>query len=1012
MRFRLLGPVECLDEHDRPVALSARQRTLLAALLLNSGRTATTGLLIGMIWDVPPPSAAANLRTHIGALRRRMGPGGAQLLSRPGGYRLDAGPDSLDVLRFRELAADAERALREDDLRSAAERFAAALDLWRGDPLEDLDCTIALRADADRLDEERLHVLERHHDVALALGEHAALLPGLHALVREHPLRERLRAQLMLALHRAGRPTDALAAYADVRALLAAEHGIDPGAELAELHRRILAADPGLTVLDPPAAERPAAPAGLPPAPAALTGRDAELAALHHGLTRDRAGGERPAVWMISGAGGTGKTALAVQAAHQVREHYPDGQLFAALRDARGPARPVDVLGRLLRSLGVRDAPVDAEERAALYRNLLADRRVLVVLDGAADAAGVRPLIPGGSGNAVLVTGRPALTGLDAAGHVSLRVLSAADGIRLLERWVGADRTHREADEAARIAHYCGGLPLALRIAAAQLAARPHWPLRALAERLADERTRLSRLSAGDLDVRAGLALGYDELDPTARRLLRLLSRVDCAEFPAWIAAPLLDIGVDEAEEIVEALAEARLLDVREDPPHHRFRLHDLTRAFGREQPEDAAPAALRRLADTWLGLAEHLNRRLPHHDLCFDAAPGANRPGPHVTALAERVRDPVRWFDAMWPELRATVEQCAALGLGEHAWRFAAATAAYQDLRADYADWAVLNRAGLDALHADHHQPRAVRLRGEAVLLQQRGVLDCRRNDLEQAARRFAEARRLFASDDVTDAEGEAYAWHGLGWTAEWRGQPAEARGCHEQAISAFATGGNVHGALAARCSLAAIGRRSGRFDDAVEHLTDAMTTARALADDSAELSVCLELGRVERERGDTGRAAQLLRRSLALAGRLGDRDLAANLRLFLAEAHLDAEEVGDGGYEVWQALGFFHEAADDAGIAWAYRLLSRIDRTRGRLPTALRFAEHALAIVPDLPAERARARRELACCLLLHGRAEQAREHWDAAQHWFAAAGFDVEAHRTRLERHEIESDVGSTP
>ncbi|MGH3620636.1 MAG: BTAD domain-containing putative transcriptional regulator [Sciscionella sp.] len=1011
MRFRLLGAIEFCDEEDRPVPLGARQRAVLAALLLHANQVVSAGTLINMVWEDPPRSAEANLRTHVASLRRRLG-NGDRLVTRSGGYLLTVDPGAVDLHRFRELMAGGERAFQDGDPQRAEEQLTEALALWRGEAFENLACTTALQVDADRLEEERLVAVERHAEVRLALGQHDELVPHLRGLVAAHPLRERFWAQLMLALYRNGQQADALGAYGEIRRHLSNELGIEPGPELRELSARMLDSDRSLIAPghSAPVVSAPRQ-AELPSVPVVFTARDSELARLRSGLTRPRQSPGPAEVWMITGAAGIGKTSLAVQAAHLVREHYPDGQLFLALQDTRHqPVEPAVALGRLLRALGVRSTaiPDDVDERAALYRAQLAERRVLIVLDNVAGPAQVRPLIPGTASSAILVTSRPTLAGLDAAERVSLDVLATEDAVRLLDRWVGADRVGREPEAAATIARYCGGLPLALRIAAAKLVARPHWQLSVLADRLADKRTRLAELSAGDLDVRAGLALSYDELAAPLQRTFRLLSRMDAADFPAWVAAPLLGTDVAEAEEMVEALADARLLDVGEPDAaaQTRFRLHDLTRAFGQELAEEAELPALNRLLDTWLALAEHTNRRIPHQDLCVDAAVHGPLTPAAETMIRRLPHDPLLWFDAEWPSLRAAVEQSARMGLTEHTWRLAAASAAYQDLRASYDDWDAVNRIGVDCLRLATGHDSDVLLRAEAVLVQQRGVLCCRRNKLTEAVEHFSLAQQRFAASGILDPDGAAYAWHGLGWMAEWHGRTADALHWHRRAIAGFTESGNGYGAVAVLCSLGAIARRAGEFEDAVEYLTNAMTTVRSLADDAAEMSVHLEQGRVERARGNSHAAARLLTRSLVLAKRLGDPDMAANVQLFLAEAHLVNGDVSAGRYEVLQALVFFQEHADEAGRAWAHRLLSQADRIRGAPDLALAHAEHAMAIELELPAERARAHRELACVLHALGRVDEALQHWDTARTWFEQSGFVVEADEIHREMCGIEA------
>lgn len=330
----------------------------------------------------------------------------------------------------------------------------------------------------------------------------------------------------------------------------------------------------------------------LPAAVADFTGRSDLTANLCHWLTTPTRRAESPqavAVAIVTGRAGVGKTALAVHVGHQLRRAFPDGQLFVTLDGAN--AEPFDsgeALGRFLRALGM-DAtqiPDRVQDRAALFRARTARRRVLVVLDDAGGEAQLRPLLPGGSGCGVLVTSRSPLTALEGARLVDLDGFNLDQALELLARIIGRARTAAEPDAATAIVDRCGRLPLAVRIAGARLLAKPHWPLAKLAERLGDERRRLDELAAGDLEVRASVALSYQGLDGLQRRTFRRLGLLEATTFSAWAAAALLDLPVPQAERSLEALTDARLLDVvgRDGIGQVRYRFHDLMRLFARER--------------------------------------------------------------------------------------------------------------------------------------------------------------------------------------------------------------------------------------------------------------------------------------------------------------------------------------------------------------------------------------------------------------------------------------------
>jgi Bacterial transcriptional activator domain/NB-ARC domain len=452
-------------------------------------------------------------------------------------------------------------------LEAAAEGFRTALALWRGPALAGIagdGPSVRLSLAATRLEERRRSVLEERLEVDLTLGRHLRLAAELEELTADQPLRERLWALRMLALYRSGRQAEALQVYQCLRKLLVEELGLEPTAAVRELHRQILAADPALEPLprQPPAVGAFAAPVvmprQLPPDVAAFTGRGQELARLGQLLAASQGG--TVVICAINGTGGIGKSALAIHAAHQLDSRFPDGQLYVNLQGATpglAPLAPIQALGRLLRTLGLEPAaiPTGIQEASGLLRSLLAARRLLLVLDNARDAAQVRWLLPGGPTCAVLVTSRRMLATLDGVCHLHLDVLPLAEAIALLGRLVGGERVAAEPNAAERLVQLCGRLPLAVRIAAARLAARPTWPLAALAYRLADARRRLDELDAGELAVRTCfqvshqlLAASPDAVDQHAARAFGLLGLLDTPDFGVAVAARLLDEPQDVAE--------------------------------------------------------------------------------------------------------------------------------------------------------------------------------------------------------------------------------------------------------------------------------------------------------------------------------------------------------------------------------------------------------------------------------------------------------------------------------
>ncbi|MDW5328078.1 AfsR/SARP family transcriptional regulator [Plantactinospora sp. KLBMP9567] len=601
IEFRILGSVEVVDSTGVVELSASKVRTVLAALLLARGRVVSDSRLAVVLWgDDPPVTAAAQIQTYVSRLRAKLAPDAEIVRQRPG-YVLRVAPDRFDLVRFEQLAARGRDALAEGRPADAAEALRGALALWRGPALAGVTEYLS-DAERPRLEEARLAALGDRIDAELALGQHGRLVVELTGLVAADPLREQLRGQLMLTLYRCGRQADALASYQDYRHLLAEELGIDPGRELQDLHKSILAAEASLTLPAPEARvtvrRTPAEPlpARLPPDVADFTGRDREAAQVVALLrTRPDNGGRRLAC-VIGGMAGLGKTALAIHVGHLLRSSYPDGQIYLDLRGAGPqPADPVDLLGTILRALGTEasEIPPSMADRVQLYQSRLAGRRVLVLLDNAASEQQVRPLLPESPTCAAMVTSRARLAALEGVPLIDLDVLEHQQALELLSKIVGAARVAAEPESAVRIVELCGHLPLGVRIAGARLTAKPHWRLARLADRLSSQRRRLDELRIGDLEVRASVALSLQGLGEPARRAFRLLALLDAPRFAIWTAAVLLDVTLATARELLEQLVDARLLDVVQvdGSSQARYFFHDLVRALALEQAADEETA-------------------------------------------------------------------------------------------------------------------------------------------------------------------------------------------------------------------------------------------------------------------------------------------------------------------------------------------------------------------------------------------------------------------------------------
>ncbi|WP_319054298.1 AfsR/SARP family transcriptional regulator [Streptomyces europaeiscabiei] len=905
LEFRLLGPVEAWHG-DRPLRLGGpKPRALLAVLLLRAGHVVPADALVDVIWgDEPPDTARALVQTYVSALRRALPAEVAEAIeTRPPGYVMRPGVGRVDLAEFEARTADGRRAAADGHHTEAALLLRQALELWHGPALGGVGD--ALRGEAGRLEEARQAALEERIAAELEAGGHEAeLVTELTALVGARPTRERPRGQLMLGLYRLGRQADALAVYAQGRAVLAEELGLDPGPELNRLYEAILRADPTLLASttataapQPAAAPRPVS--LLPPAIGDFTGREEELARVVAGLTGAR---EAMPVVVVSGAAGVGKSALAVQAAHRVADEYPDGQLYAELHGFSEPVPPAEVLGRLLRALGA-DPPEDTAERGDLFRSLVAGRRILLVLDDANGEAQVRPLLPGSATCGVLVTSRARLGGLVGARRTDLDVLDDARGLELLTRVTGPERTPddpREQAAARRIVELCGGLPLALRIAGARLATRRHWTPSVLAERLADEHRRLDELSVGDLEVRAGLGLSYQALDECARRVLRRIAALGSADVAVWAVAALSGMPEDEAEENLERLLDAQLINCpgTDHVGQPRYRLHDLVRVYAAERAEAEDPvgdrtAAVGRALTAGLWLMDRVTEAAPSGAVILrqgfrraslkgrgelpeqPRTTGGREAAEHTSPVGEQttrraLEDPFAWFDAEADTLTNAVERAAAMGLHALACEAAAALCS--------SSFAIKNR--FDAWWRSH--------------------------DAALAAARRAE-----------DRSGEALLIIGLGQLRYEQDRIAESQEYFRTAERICTELGDVRGRSAALAGLGSACREVGELRDAERALTDAADGFRRVGDDTGVGVACRYGGSVRLELGDQKGAFPLLDESLRAYRRLGSRrgEALALRTLSLVHRSLDAYEeaarVAEQALEILRALGDPHMAA-----------------------------------------------------------------------------------------------------
>jgi DNA-binding SARP family transcriptional activator len=593
--YKVLGPLQVTWPDGRDVSLSGKQRAVLATLLLHVNTLVPRQRLVAALWETPPSSAISNLQTYITQLRRALG-SHARLLTKGAGYVFEAGPSEVDLLTFDQAV----RLARTEHGWSAVQQYERALSQWRGRPAEGTELAGPALARVTELEARHAAIRLDWAETKLDLGQPAEVIEDLRAFVAEQPFSERAWRSLMLALSQTGQRDAALDAYRQVRHVLVDELGIEPGKQLQRLHVEILADTvPAIA----PDLRRPIC--QLPPNMADFVGRVDELAQVRAILhpTSDRT---TPAIAVLTGPPGIGKTTLAVQVAHGLRDEFPDGQLYLSLKNGS----PDTLLADVLRSLRPgSDIPDATEGKGALYRSLLADRAVLVVLDDAEHEEQVRCLLPGTARGAVLVTSRGPLPTLADAIRVSVGLPSEAEALALLARIAGESRVRAEPDAARTIVLACGQLPLAIRVAGARLVTRPAWPLRELATRLTAG-PLLDELAVGELNVRTTFAVSYQLLPDLPRRAFRLIGMTGMDSTTEWIVAALLGESARDADVSLEALMAAGLLNAGGVDPggQPRYRMHELLRSFSSERAYAEDAPEQRELATRRL-VAESLKR-------------------------------------------------------------------------------------------------------------------------------------------------------------------------------------------------------------------------------------------------------------------------------------------------------------------------------------------------------------------------------------------------------------------
>jgi DNA-binding SARP family transcriptional activator/Tfp pilus assembly protein PilF len=915
----------------------------------------------------PPGTARVTLQNYVKRLRQALGPSGYQrIVTRPAGYLIEVGAGELDVAQFGVLQAAGQAAARAGAWERASAQLAEALALWRGQPLADVPSQVLAMAEVPRLTEMRLDALEARIDADLHLGRHHEVVAELQSLAAAEPLRERLHELLMLALYRSGQQAAALAAYRAARRQLVDELGIEPGPVLRDLNQKILQSDETLLPAPSSngAADRsgrpsanghaaaqpgPAWPPGdsgadhrgddpgddaagdagpgadadtfgaaplnsirpslLPAAVPGFTGRALELRALSAAAERP---GRLVVITVIGGTAGVGKTALAVHWARQASADFPDGQLYVNLRGF-GPAEPVsatEALRAFLDALQVPAAqiPSSLDGRHALYRSLVEGKRILVVLDNARDPSQVRPLLPASPTTLVVITSRAELASLvvtEGAGQISLDILTDADAHQLIAGRIGAARLAAEPAAADELIQLCAGLPLALAITAARAAAHPRFTLAALTAELRDARGRLDALSTGEdaTDVRAVFSWSYQNLQPPAARMFRLLGLHPGPDIAAPAAASLAGLPLPLTRRLLRELARGHLLA---EPSPGRYAFHDLLRAYAAEQAaaadsEAARRAALHRVLDHYLHTAHAAAVLINSARGPLDLPPAQPGAAPetfdsHVEALA--------WFEAEHQVLLAAAAVAAESGFDVHAWQLPWTLTDHLEFHRLWHDIAAIQDIALAAAE------RLGDTAAQANVHRSVGRVRFQLSAWDDARAHLSQALRLY--QDLGDGVGQARVHLSIGKAVERIGRPDEALGHARQALTLFEAADNRPGQARALNNIGWYHAMLGDHRQALMRSRQALGLQRELGDRCGEANTWDTLGFSHQHLGQLAKSASCFRQAISLFADMGDRCGEAEVLIHLGEVH-QASGSRQAAITVWrQALEILDELED----------------------------------------------------------------------------------------------------
>ncbi|MCE7001563.1 tetratricopeptide repeat protein [Kibdelosporangium philippinense] len=967
LRYGVLGPLEVVRDGKRVAINGPKLRVLLATLLLQANATVSMDQLGERMWGERPPSTARkSVQLYVMRLRRAIGDDSV-IETRPDGYLLNADADQVDLLRFRRLTIDAREAARTGDLLEELNKLNDALACWRGPALSDVPSESLQREAVAELAEDKLRTEERRIQVHLDLGRHREVISELVQLTKDHPWQEQFWVQLIQALHRSDRLADALDTYRTVHRKFRDELGIDPGPQMQQVHSTLLAERPDLSgeVLPMMAAPINQLPAALRD----FVGREELVQTLS---------AMRGPITVVSGPPGVGKTAFTLHVAHRLRDHFPDGQLYVNLQGYASdpPLVPATVLNRFLRTLGVarEEIPADLEGQAALFRSVLTGKQMLVVLDNAVDAEQVRPLLPAEAGCRVLITSRSDLRGLavnPGADHLRLNVLTAPESQAVLTELIGEERAEAEPDALAELTNACAHLPLALRIAGANLAANPH---RLIADYVAEMKQsgRLAELAIdGDETsaVRVAFDNSYLRLRESDQKLFRLLGSAPGPDVSVGAAAALAGDSLGETNRALDRLTAAALM-YREFGGRYHF--HDLIReyAISQDTPTDSI-TALTRLADYYLHTANAAAR------LLYPATPRLPLPVSRVAAVSLTDASALRWLDEERHNLVAVVTWAATHPvLRPYAWRlvdvlrgylqargydrealtgFEAALRAAEDAGEPAAQISILDVLGLMSYNlADYQEAIDYHNRALAVAAQindldaaAQALHNLGRIHMQQGQPKLAEdyhRQALEAARKTGNLATEILALNYIGIAQTSAGQPAKALGWHEQSLALSHSSGNRTAAFRATNGLGIAYWNLGELDKAVALQQEVLNYCHEIGERFGELITLVCLAEIQCDLENYETALSHAHKAIALSTKLSERRSEAGAREIIATVHSRNNEFHRAitGYtealRLCRQIGFrYGEMSVLIGLAAAHRGL-------GDAELALTYSEQAL--------------------------------------------------------------------